>query len=401
MCAGILTSCSTQMDDFQQTSPTEKVEQENSDVSQFFPVEDDAVVLEGSYHEKAVQLLKAGNPEKALTLYDTKITTEQFQEIKDYADKCVMGLTSDKAIHDCLLTWVYRSIEYTESDNDPYAVFINRKGICQGKANLLKVMLLSQNIPVVSANGFTWGQGHAWLYVYLDGKWYLSDPTNDIIKDADDANGCNDFSPYFLEWVVYEDDKSLVEYSGGDLTLVKVKSGDIKYTVPYSAGGFVLTAFNPESALPENIKEVYIGKNIAAIGYQGVIGLKVNGTSVEQVHIDPANPYLEEYEGVVYLREGDTTTPYFIPNQIERIVLKPKKLYGKGVVVGHQNVEEIVFPEGVEHISDYAIENCQNVKRIYIPENATVSRRAFYNMPQDCEVIRVSSETGVPTITVD
>lgn len=401
LCAGFLTSCSTQMDDFQWSSSTEKVDEGNSDANQFFPVEDDAVVLEGSYHEKAVQLLKAGNPENALTLYDTKITTEQFQEIKDYADKCVAGLTSDKAIHDCLLTWVYRNIEYTESDNDPYAVFINRKAICQGKANLLKVMLLSQNIPVVSANGFTWGQGHAWLYVYLDGKWYLSDPTNDIIKDADDANACKDFSPYFLEWAVYEDDKSLVEYSGGDLTLVKVKSGDTKYTVPYSAGGFVLTAFNPESALPENIKEVYVGKNIAAIGYGGVIGLKVNGTYVEQVHVDSANPYLEEYEGVIYLREGDTTTPYFIPNHIERIVLKPKKVYGKGVIVGHQSVEEIVFPEGVEVINDYAIENCRKVKRIYIPENTILGKRAFYDMPQDFEVIRGDSETGVPTITVD
>lgn len=401
LCAGVFISCSTEMDDLQLSSSTEKVESGNSDAGQFFPVEDDAVALEGSYHEKAMQLLKAGNPEQGLSLYDTNITTEQYQEIKEYVDKIVLGMTSQKAIHDCLLTWVYQSIEYKESDNDPYAVFKNRKGICQGKANLLKVMLHFQNIPAVSANGFTWGMGHAWLYVCLDGKWYLSDPTNNFMLDADDADACKDFSPYFLEWAVYEDDKSLVEYSGGELTLVKVKSGDTKYTVPYSAGGFVLTAFNPETQLPESIKEVYIGKNIKAIGYQGVIGLNVHGLDVEQVHVDPANPYLEEYEDMIYLREGDTSIPYYIPNMLKRIVLKPNKVYGKGTVVGHQNVEEIVFPEGVEAITDYAIENCQSLKRIYVPENALLGRRAFYNVPQDCEVIREKTETGIPTITVD
>lgn len=401
LCAGVFVSCSTEMDDLQLSAPTEKVESGNSDAGQFFPVEDGAVALEGTYHEKAMKLLKAGNPEQGLSLYDTQITTEQYQEIKDYVDKIVAGMTSQKAIHDCLLTWVFNSIEYTESDNDPYPVFKNRKGICQGKANLLKVMLLSQNIPAVSANGFTWGQGHAWLYVCLDGKWYLSDPTNNFMLDADDANACKDFNPYFLEWTVFEDDKSLVEYSGGELTLVKIKSGDTKYTVPYSAKGFILTAFNPESAFPEEIKEVYIGKNISSIGYQGVIGLKVHGKSVEQVHVDPANPYLEEYEDVIYLREGDTTTPYFIPNMLKRIVLKPNKVYGKEVVSGHDYVEEIVFPEGVEVISDYAVESCPRLKRIYIPENVVLGKRAFYNVPQDCEVIREKTETGIPTITVD
>lgn len=400
LCAGALVSCSTQLDDMQLSTPTDKIETGNSDSDQFFPVEDDAVALEGTCHQKSMQLLHAGNPEQALTLYDTKITEEQYQEIKDYVDKIVVGMTSQKAIHDCLLTWVYNSIEYTESDNDPYPVFKNRKGICQGKSNLLKVMLLSQNIPVVSVNGFAWGQGHAWLYTCLDGVWYLSDPTNNFSMPETDPS-CNDMQPYFLEWTAYEDDKSLVEYSGNELTLIKVKSGDTKYTVPYSAGGFVLTAFNPESALPENIREVYIGKNIVSIGYQGVIGLKVYGKNIEQVHVDPANPYLEEYEGVVYLKEGDTHMPYYIPEQIKRIVLKPYKIYGKGVVGGHQNVEEIVFPEGVEAITDYAVEDCPKLKRIYVPENAVLGKRAFRNVPQDCEVIRQKTETGIPTITVD
>lgn len=400
-CASAFVSCSPQMDDMQLGASTGQIETGNTGYDQFFPVEDDAVALEGTYHEKAMALLLAGDPNQAISLYDTKITDEQYQEIKDYTDKMVEGLTSQKAIYDAIFLWITKNIEYKESDNDPYAVFKNRTAVCQGYSNLLKVMLVSQGIPAVSANGFVWGgMGHAWIYTYLDGEWYLSDPTNGFAMLATDPK-CSDFEPFFLEWAVFEDDKSLVEFSGGELTLVKLKQGDTKYTVPYSVKGYILTAFNPEVDIPENIKEIYIGKNIVSVSYQGLVGLQIYGKSIEQIHIDPANPKLEEYEGIVYLREGDTTVPHLIPNMIKRIVLKSNKIYGKGTVVGHQNVEEIVFPKGVEEITDYAIENCPSLKRIYVPEKTVISKNAFYNMKQDFEVIREKTETGIPTITVD
>lgn len=403
LCASALVSCSTQMDDMQLTASTDQVETGTSNSDQFFPVEDDAVQLKGTYHEKAIELLLAGDPKQGLSLYDTNITEEQYQEIKTYTDNIVKGLTDEKEIYDAIFFWIHKNISYKESDNDPYAVFKNRTAICQGYSNLLKVMLTSQGIPAVSANGFVWGgMGHAWIYTYVGGEWYLSDPTNNATMLASDPK-CNQekFEPYFLEYAVYEDDKSLVEFSGGELTLVKVKSGDTKYTVPYSVKGYVLTAFNPEENISENIKEVYVGKNIVSIGYQGVIGLQRYGNSIEQVHVDAANPKLEEYEGVVYQKEGDTNIPYYIPNQIKRIVLKPNKIYSKGVIVGHQSVEEIVFPEGVEFITDYAIERCPNLKRVYIPENAVISNKALYGMGQKIEIIREKTETGIPEITVD
>ena len=95
LCAGALVSCSTQMDDMQLSNPTDKIETGNSDSDQFFPVEDDAVALEGTCHQKSMQLLHAGNPEQALSLYDTKITEEQYQEIKDYVDKIVVRIEKE------------------------------------------------------------------------------------------------------------------------------------------------------------------------------------------------------------------------------------------------------------------------------------------------------------------
>lgn len=400
LCAGALMSCSSQADDMQLS--VNPVNSEQTDAGDFFPVEDDAKKLVGWGHEKVLPLLLSVTPENALSLYDTSITDEQFQEIKAFTDELVKDAKTQKEVHAKLLQWVWQNIRYEEADNDPYPVFMTRKGVCQGKANLLKVMLLSQNIPVISANGFTWGMGHAWLYTYLDGDCYLSDPTNNIMHEAKNTSACIDFNPYFLEYAVFEDDRHLVEYSGGDITLVKVKSGNTKYTVPYSAGGFVVTAFNPESAIPENIKEIYIGKNIESLAYQNVMGLQRYGEFVEKVHVDPKNEFMEDYEGLIYHKKGDTTTPYYIPPFITRIVLKPNPEYGKGVIVNHQYVEEIIFPDGVKKIGDYTVERCPNLKRVYIPQDATITENALYNMSQHIEIIR-DDDTGtdVPIITVD
>lgn len=401
LCAGALVSCSTQMDDMQLAPQTEQAETGTTTSDQFFPVEDDAVLLSGEYHERALNLLHAGDPKQGLSLYDTKITEEQYQEIKTFTDDLVKGLTTQKEIHDKIFSWVNTNVKYQQSDNDAYAVFKNKTAICQGYSNLLKVMLISQGVPAVSANGFAWNQGHAWIYTCLDGLWYLSDATNNIVHDASNITKCKEFIPYFLEWAVYEDDKYLVEFSGGELTLVKVKSGDSKFTVPYSAKGFVLTAFIPESDLPENIKEIYIGKNINSITNQGLNGLSTYGLSIEQVHVDPANPTFEYYEGVIYTKMNNTTIPHYIPNQMKRIVLKPSQIYSKGLIVGHQNVEEIVFPKGVKYITDFAIEACPKLKRVYIPADAEISRHALYGMGQSIEIIREKTETGIPTITMD
>lgn len=401
LCSGALVSCSTQMDDMLIATSTDPVETVTSDSTQFFPVADDAVLLTGTHAEQMLQLLNVIDPSQALVLYDTNITDEQFQEIKAFTETLVIGLTSQKEIHDKIFGWITSNIKYEESDNDPYPVFKNRKGICQGYANLLKVMLLSQNVPVISINGTMYGMGHAWTYVCADGQWYMSDPTNGVVKVAKEISTYVGYEPSRAEFAFFNDDHYLFEYNNGQLNLKEVKQGSEKFTVPYSAGGFVITSFSPEVDLPSNIKEIYIGKNIKSLGDQGVVGIQSHGQGVESIHIDPENPSLESYEGLVYRKEGDTTTPYFIPANITRIVLKPAKVYNKGVIVDHENVEEIVFPEGVEVIGDYAIEKCPNLKRVYVPENALVSRKALYNIWQDVEIIREKTETGIHSVTMD
>lgn len=401
LCAGMFVSCCYEYDELDIGNNTEKSDAAVFEDEHLFPVEDDAVNLSGTRAEQMYCLLGKVNPEQALTLYNTRITDEQFDEIKAFTDNLVKDLTSQFDIHETLFRWVCDNIKYEQSDNDPYPVFINRRAICQGYANLLKVMLLSQNISVVSVNGMMYNIGHAWLYVYADESWYMSDPTNGKISIANDINDYVGYEPSFAELSLFENEDYQFEYSDGLLNISRVKkAGDI-LTVPYSAGGFVVRSFNPKSDLPENIREVYIGKNISAIGGNGLVGLDLYGQSVENVYIDPLNPELESYKGIVYQKKGDTTTPYYIPYNMTNINLKPNREYGKGVISGHECVEEIVFPKGVESIGDYAIENCPKLKRVYIPENAVISENALYGMSQEIEIIRQKEGTGIPVVTVD
>lgn len=405
--AGLMFSCENQMDESVSKSKTDYVKEEVSKDDSLFPTEDDAIKLSDySYCNQMLYLLDKIDPQDCLVLYDTKIKDDEFQEIKEFTDNLVKGETDQVKIMDIIFFWVADNIKYDFADNDPYPVFKNRKAVCQGYANLYKVMLLTQNIPVISINGLAniggHMSGHAWNYSYANGDWFMADPTNRRIDMAVNISGYDsDYQPLSAELALFENDSYLFEFSGGHLNIASVKQGNEKLSLPYSAGGFVVTSFNPEKDMPAEIKEVYIGKNISSIGADGSIGLKQYGKSVEMVYIDSANPELESINGVVYLKKGDTVTPYFIPYGMTRIEFKPNKVYGKGLVYGHENLEEMYFPDGVEKIEDYAVEACPKLKYVSIPEKTEVSENAFYGMSQEIEIHRRSEGSGIPVVTVD
>ncbi len=405
--AACMFSCDNKSDEPVSKSKTEYIKEEQKENENLFPIEDDAIKLSDySYCTQMLYLLDKVDPQDCLVLYDTKIKDDEFQEIKEFTDNLVKGETDQVKIMDIIFFWVADNIKYDFADNDPYPVFKNRKAVCQGYANLYKVMLLTQNIPVISINGLAniggHMSGHAWNYSYANGDWFMADPTNRRIDMAVNISGYDsDYQPLSAELALFENDSYLFEFSGGHLNIASVKQETEKLSLPYSAGGFVVTSFNPEKDMPAEIKEVYIGKNISLIGVDGSIGLKQYGKSIEMVYIDSANPELESINGVVYLKKGDTVTPYFIPYGMTRIEFKPNKVYGKGLVYGHENLEEMYFPDGVEKIEDYAVEACPKLKYVSIPEKAEVSENAFYGMSQEIEIHRRSEGSGIPVVTVD
>lgn len=82
------------------------------------------------------------------------ITSEQYDEIAEFTVNLTKKDTTQMMKYKTIFNWITSNIKYEYNDNDPYAVFKNRKAICQGYSNLLTVMCYSQGIPTMVVNGF-------------------------------------------------------------------------------------------------------------------------------------------------------------------------------------------------------------------------------------------------------
>lgn len=348
-------------------------------------------------------LLQNAGPECATTLGRINITDEQYQEIKEFTDDLVKGLTKQYDIYLKCFDWVTTNVKYKyERDNDPYPVFKNKEAICEGYSNLLCVMLHTQGVPAMLANGYLQsrifngmltGMGHAWAYVCCDGEWYVSDPTN---KGQNKMAAVDTYKSWLeatsLDVILFKMDDCWLNFNDCFLNICKVTTEDKVFVTPYSINGCRISCFNPTEELPENVRELYIGENIMSLG-EGIVGLGVKAPNVEYAAVAPDNKYLLSHSGAVYYsnlytpadvyKVIDKNVPAYIPAGLKRLELKAVNVpasgivYDKNTISEHKGIEEIVFPKETVTISAYAIEKCPNLKVAYVPEGATVQTGAF------------------------
>lgn len=362
-----------------------KVEIEDDPILEQFAVDDGSKDLLGTTAQKFKSLILNVNPSIALKLGPTNITEQQFEEIKRFTDALV-GKADEVSKFNLIFDWITKNVSYQASDNEPYSVFKNKRAICQGYANLLKVMLLSQKIPVTVVNGnISDGVAHAWNYVYLGGKWIISDPTNGGRQFSVDDHPTG---PTFADIDLFEDEQFIFNYSEGSLNIKAVKNSKKAMIVPFGKSGYKVSSFNPSKELPDETKELYIGKNIISLGENGV-GLNVYGKNIEKVSIEATNPVLENYNGVVYRKKDKSSIPYYIPAKLQKIEIKPAEVIEKNTIVGHNSVQEVIFAQGTQVIEGYAIENCPQLKKITIPKSVKdIRENAFFNVSKDVQIIR-------------
>lgn len=367
-----------------------------------FPEDDGAPRLSGSLAEQAQTLLAQVNVAECTdTMGRINITPEQYAEIKAFTDDLVAECTSQFAAARQCYTWVCENIKYDYTDNDPYPVFKNRTGICQGYSNLLFVMLHSQGIPSLITNGYLNSVGgHAWNYVYCANKWYVADATNKGFYSTSRIDEFkNTLLPYSFDAVLYKENGCWFDYNERQLNICKVESDESIFTVPFSVKGIRVTSFNPSINLPSNIREVYIGKNIETLG-ENIIGLENNAPNVEYVYVDPENKFLASYLGAVYRRNGSELQLHYIPSALSCLELMPIKKIEKNMVYRKNGIESVIIAPGTKTIDDWAFENCPNLKVAYIPEDVQVAKNAFYQVHKDFKIIR-GDFTNIPQIKAD
>ena len=348
------------------------------------------------------------------TLGRINITDEQYDEIKVFTDNLVSGMKTQYQIYEKCYNWVSTNVEYAQGyvNNDPYPVFTTKSAICQGYANLLHVMLHTQDVPAMVVNGYMqsgvydgmlYGMGHAWNYVNCDGVWYVSDPTNSGQFQMSNLESYKTWlAPTSMDVVLFKNDDCWFNFNECFLNICKVVTEKSAFVAPYSVKGLKVTCFNPLEEIPSNVRELYIGKNIESLG-EGVIGLKDKAPSVEFVAVDPDNKCFVSHAGTVFYSTGykptdvykqiDLNVPAYIPAKLKRLELKAVDnnasgvTYGKMTVSGHKGIEEIVFPKETKSIEGGAIEKCPNLKVAYIPTGVTVSKSAFTGVHADFEIV--------------
>ena len=284
-----------------------------------FAKDDGASALDGSSAKNVARLLEKSGPDIIKGMGNINISEAQYKEIKTFTDKLVEGKDDVMDIYREIFKWITVNIKYASGyvDNDPYPVFQTKQAICQGYANLLTVMLHSQDIPCMNANGMLNPVGgHAWNYVWLD-EWYVSDPTNNGHFRMADFESNKHLDPMSLDAVLFEDEHFVFNFYERHLNLRQVKQSGKQLTVPFSTNGFKVTSFNPVTNLPSEVEEIYIGKNIETLG-ESIIGLNQHAPSVKYAYVDKENKKMESYGQVVYRND----IPYYVPASAETIQFK-------------------------------------------------------------------------------
>jgi transglutaminase-like putative cysteine protease len=81
--------------------------------------------------------------------------------------------------------WIYEHVDYCPGSSDGTTtaidVFVKRQGVCRDFAHLLISFVRAAGVPARMASAYAWQLDppdfHAVVEVWLDGDWYLVDPT--------------------------------------------------------------------------------------------------------------------------------------------------------------------------------------------------------------------------------
>lgn len=350
-----------------------------------FAADDGSIALNGNSASNVARLLSHTGHSIIKGMGEMQITNAEYKEIKEFTDKLVSNNNTPTEIYQTIFRWITTNIQYQSGyvDNNPYPVFKTHQAICQGYANLLNVMLHTQDIPAMNANGMLVPVGgHAWNYVYLD-DWYVSDPTNNGHFRMSELDTYTHLVPMILDVDLFEDEQFVYHFSEERLNIRQVKKNGKQLIVPFGTNGFRVSAFNPSEPLPEGVEEIYIGQNIESLG-ENLLGLSIHAPNVKHAFVDSANSKLKSYGQVVY-RDSQ---PYYIPAAATVIQFLPIHTFGKNSLKDHAHVETIVIQSGTKSLEAYAFENCPRLQKAYIPEETVVDAKAFYGVHPQFQILR-------------
>ena len=113
-----------------------------------------------------------------------QITDNNVTQIINYINSKLGDNASDyekvKAVHMYLCGLVTYDNNPTTESHTAYGALVDRKAVCEGYAKAYKLLLNKLGISCE----IVINKEHAWNEVYIDGKWYFCDTTNDSVNEC-------------------------------------------------------------------------------------------------------------------------------------------------------------------------------------------------------------------------
>ena len=360
----------------------------------------------------------SSSAEKFIGTQHLNITDSQYQTIRAFT----LDLTEKYSSTKDKITAIYQWAKDTSlkasvgedapadlEDNDPYKVFKEKTGVCQGKANLCKTMLAAIDVPCIIAHGYWENEGHAWDFVLCDGKWGIVDASMRQISLDDPSDISSHYKTDSLEAVLYEKDGFEFTYYLGGIGAVGYTGNAERLEIPESCNGYPVISIAAESQIyyehsfqDTAAKELVLPATVKYGIYLSDYEIRsFYSKSLESISVDENNPVFASYDGILYSK--DFSRIYSIPANISEITLKPIEIMEKNTLTNLPNLRTLKIGEGTKELQDDAIENCEHLEKVYIPDSVTTIayedsngyvREAFNGCPDNFVIYASAGSAG-------
>ncbi len=362
------------------------------------------------------------------------ITEKQFAKIQKAVEKMTASAKTEQEQVEAIFTWITKHIYYdydalngiSEGSSNPYRVYTDRKGVCDGYANLFDLCVKMKGIPCLKLDGFTikgsqsWetvtkfedGAGetepgfHAWNAIYTDGAWRYYDVTwgtYNAYRDGEYEEGTTNQTYYALdiltmgknhipltvwsrlpnEGFYYKGTKYAFEQSGHmeKLKIQKLpKKTGKTYTIPASVAGYPTAGFDYFSDIRESKEWKQIQTLILEEGITEVPDHSYREMPALKKVVLPDGLKKIGYSAFYQCGALKTIT---LPKSVTEIggfafascsSLKKLKFPAKLKKIGeyafyHTGLTSVKLPDSVTSLGNYAFRECESMKTLTLPSS--------------------------------
>ena len=357
-------------------------------------------------------MLNAVLADQFLDYSDVTITKEQYEEIGKEALKIVAGAKNDYEKAQKIQQWVSKNIIYGEATNqDPYTVYKEKKGICQGYSNLTKVMLTYLNIPCILVNGDSIAGGHAWNMAYVSNKWIFVDSTWGVF-DQNEKEFSSSHRPYFSTSINIVDGDYVFTYYNG-IAVDKYLGNDKTWNIPSKFLDLPVTAISLHAFQNnENLEKLIIPETI--INFDDMYDLK-NSKTLKAIEVSNNNSSYASKDGVMYSKDmkdlilypnAKSDLKFSIPEGVQKLpeecfaknnylhkLLIPGSVKDIGKALINENTT--IYADSGSIASQYAIDNGYKLK-----DSSLFNANAIIIKQPENGILKVDQENAIKGQTV-